>query len=226
MRRPQALLENPRQVKRISGTDVLEMPRQPIPCGFSAAIPQMGKERPLGIELAGNAESEHRLLIMDRMDMYVAKALSFEILVVDDFPKERERTQFLQQARIECYLVQPVLDVAGGLRNIRAIKRVDLDHDDIARIAFVDQRKEGRIAHIAAIPVGFSVDFHRLEKERQARRRHDAVEVDARLPKDLWPTGADIGRGQEQLEIARIVDGVEVDARGDNVTQWIEIHWV
>jgi hypothetical protein len=45
--------------------------------------------------------------------MHVAEALALEVLVVDDFPQEGERTQLLEQARIECDLVQLVLDFPG-----------------------------------------------------------------------------------------------------------------
>jgi hypothetical protein len=89
------------------------MLRQPVLRGFSTALPQMREKGPFGIELARNAEPEHRLLVVDRMDVHIAEALALEVLVVDDFPQEGERTQLLEQARVECDLAQPVLDFPG-----------------------------------------------------------------------------------------------------------------
>src|SRR5262249_10113416 len=86
MRGPQALVENPREVQRIARADVVVMLRQPVLRRFSAAIPEVGEKGPFGIELAGDAEPEHSLLVVDRMDMHIAEALALEVLVVDDFP--------------------------------------------------------------------------------------------------------------------------------------------
>ncbi|MBV8335743.1 MAG: hypothetical protein JO358_09965 [Alphaproteobacteria bacterium] len=48
------------------------------------------------------------------------------------------------------------------MRNIRAINRVDLDHDNFAGIAFVDEREQRRITHIAAVPISLAINFPRL----------------------------------------------------------------
>src|SRR5215469_13891352 len=127
MRWPQALIKNPGEVQRMADAEVVVMLRQPVPRGFSATVPKMRQKGPLGIELARNSEPEHCVLVVDRMDMHVTEALALEVFVVDDFPQEGERAQFLEQARIEGDLVQPVLDVPRCLRNIRAVKRIDLD---------------------------------------------------------------------------------------------------
>ena len=102
------------------------------------------------------------------------------------------------------------------------MERVDLDQDDITGFAFIDQRKERRVAHVAAVPIGLAVDFDSLEKERQAGRGHHAVERDRRFPKDFRPAGADVGRGQKDFEATRAVDPVEVDAAGDDVANGLK----
>ena len=38
------------------------MLRQPVPRGISAAVPKMRQKGPLGIELAGNAETGHNVI--------------------------------------------------------------------------------------------------------------------------------------------------------------------
>jgi hypothetical protein len=42
--------------------------RQPVLRGFSTALPQMREKGPFGIELAGDAEPEHRLLVVLRRE--------------------------------------------------------------------------------------------------------------------------------------------------------------
>src|SRR5215472_3166706 len=96
MRRPQALIKNPGEVQRIADAEVVVMLRQPVLRSFSAAVLKMRQKGPLGIELARNTEPEHCLLVMDRMDMHVTEAFALEVFVVDDFPQEGERAQFLE----------------------------------------------------------------------------------------------------------------------------------
>ena len=58
---------------------------------------QVAQERPFGVEFARYAEPEHRVGVVNRVDMDIAVALTFEIFVVDDLPQKRERAQFLEQ---------------------------------------------------------------------------------------------------------------------------------
>jgi hypothetical protein len=58
------------------------------------------------------------------------------------------------------------------------MSRADLDHDDVARIAFIDEREEGRITHVTPIPISLSVDLDGFEHKWQTSRRHDTVELD------------------------------------------------
>ena len=41
---------------------------------------------------------------------------------------------------------------------------------DVARAAAVDQREDGRVAHVAAVPIGLAADLDGLEHEGQAAR--------------------------------------------------------
>src|SRR5271157_659761 len=219
MRGLKALVINPGKVEGIADPKIVIILRR-----LSTAIPEMREKGPFGIDLAGNAELEHRLRVVDRMDVHVAEALALEVLIVDDFPEEGERAELFEQAGIECDLVQSVLNVSCRLRNIRAVERVDLDQDDVAGIAFVDEREEGRITHVTAIPISLSVDFDGFEHEWQTSRRHDAVEPNLGLPENLRLAGADIGRCQKNFEPLRVVDRVEVDALTDDVAQGVEVH--
>src|SRR5271167_1512371 len=172
VRRLKALVINPGKVEGIADPKIVIMLRQSVLRRLSTAIPEMREKGPFGIELAGNAEPEHRLRVVDRMDVYVAEALALEVLIVDDFPEEGERAQLFEQAGIECDLVQSVLNVSCRLRNIRAVERVDLDQDDVVGIAFVDEREEGRITHVTPIPIRLAIDFDGFKHEWQTSRRN------------------------------------------------------
>src|SRR5271169_709848 len=226
MRGLKALVINPGKVEGIADPKIVIMLRQPGLRRLSTAIPEMREKGPFGIELAGNAELEHRLLVVDRMDVHVAEALALEVLMVDDFPEEGERAELFEQAGIEGDLVQPILNVPRRLRNIRPVERVDLDHDDVAGIAFVDEREEGRITHVTPIPISLAVDFDGFEHKWKTSRRHHAVEPNPGLPENFRPAGADIGRGQKDFEAPRVIDRVEVDRLTDDVAKRIEVHRV
>src|SRR6516165_3789458 len=101
-----AFVINPGKVEGIADPKIVIMLRQPVLRRFSAAVSQMRHKGPLGIELAGDVEPEHRLLVVDRMDVHIAEALALEVFIVDDFPEESERTELFEQARIEGDLIQ------------------------------------------------------------------------------------------------------------------------
>ena len=49
----------------------------------------------------------------------------------------------------------------------------------------VEQRKQRRVAHIAAVPIGLAVDLDGLEQRRQAGRGHDMVGGELGAVEDL-----------------------------------------
>src|SRR5271155_5618338 len=103
--RPEAFVIDPVEIQRVADAEIVIMAGQPVLCGFSSPIPEMGEKGPFGIELAGYAECQHGFFVVNGVDMHVAEALALEVLVMDDFPKKGERTQLLEQARIEGDLV-------------------------------------------------------------------------------------------------------------------------
>ena len=74
----------------------------------------------------------------------------------------------------------PVADVAGRVRHLARPHRVDLDQQQVARAAVLDQHRERRVGDEAAVPIGFAVDHHRRVHLRQAGRRHDHPRSTAR----------------------------------------------
>ena len=53
----------------------------------------------------------------------------------------------------------------------------------VAAVAVVDERENGRIAHVAAIPEMLAVDFHSLEQEGQAGRGQNRIGGNFRFSK-------------------------------------------
>jgi hypothetical protein len=58
------------------------------------------------------------------------------------------------------------------------MERVDVDDDDVAALATLDQWKQGGIAHITSI----ALNFHHMEQERHAGRQSRVAPVDPRVP--------------------------------------------
>jgi hypothetical protein len=85
---------------------------------------------------------------------------------------------------------------------------------------FAYQRRDGRIAGIAAIPIAFAVDLDRLEHGREAGRRQQHVRRDLAVSEHPAASGADIGGSDEQLDRCS-GQPVEIDDLGQDVAQGI-----
>jgi len=102
----------------------------------------------------------------------------------------------------------------------RTLDRVDLDENRVVRRAFAHQRRDRRVAGVAAVPIGLAVDLHRLEQGRQAGRGEQRVRRDRGVAEHAAPAGAHAGGGDEQLDrCAR--QPVEVDGLGQDPAQGI-----
>ena len=88
------------------------------------------------------------------------------------------------------------------------------------RAAFAYQRRDGRIAGIAAVPIALAVDLDGLEHGRQAGRREQHVRRDLAVAEHPAAAGADIGGGDEELD-RRSRQPVEIDDLGQDVAQRI-----
>ena len=94
---------------------------------------------------------------------------------VGGLAQKRDHPQFLQERGIEGDLVEAVHDLLGGARRARALDRIDRHDQRVLRGAFAHERRHGRVAGIAAIPIGLAVDLDRLEQRRQAGRGEEDV---------------------------------------------------
>ena len=66
--------------------------------------------------------------------------------------------------------------------------------------AFAHQGGQGRVARVAAVPIGLAVDLDRLEHGRQAGRGQHHVGRDLRVAEHAAAAGVDVGGGDEQLD--------------------------
>ena len=120
---------------------------------------------------------------------------------IGDLPQQRHHAQLLQQHRVERHLVQAVEDVARRARRARALDRIDLRRGSCR--CDLHSRTSGvmvGIAGIAAVPIGLAIDLDRLEHGRQAGRGQQHVGRDLGVAEHAAAAGADVGRGDEQLD--------------------------
>ena len=94
---------------------------------------------------------------------------SVEALFTDSLRKEIERAQLFYQAGVERDLIQAVVNFEGGSRHLRPLERIDLNQDEISGIGLINEGKERRVTHIAAIPICLSIDFDGMRQKGQAR---------------------------------------------------------
>ena len=109
---------------------------------------------------------------------------------------------------------------AGRARRARTLDRIDLNQDRIVRCAVADQRRDGRIARIPAVPIGLAVDLDGLEQRRQAGGGEQHFRRQVGIAENVPAPGVHIGGGDEQLHL-RFGDTIEVDAVGKDVAQRI-----
>jgi hypothetical protein len=100
----------------------------------------------------------------------------------------------LKSVSVEGDLIQAILNLVRGTGHLVALDRVDLDDDDVGTGGLVEQRKQGGIAHVAAVPIRHPVDFHRLKQIGQACRGHDVIGGEFSTFENLDLAGLEIGR--------------------------------
>ncbi len=101
------------------------------------------------------------------MEQRVLESLIFKIRHLDKIFQNGNRPDLFDQARIKSNLVDAVENVGGTAGNFFPDYGVDLHDDNVPGLAIIHQGKQGRIAHIAPIPVGLPVYLHGLKDERQ-----------------------------------------------------------
>ena len=77
---------------------------------------------------------------------------------------EGNRSHLAHQRGIKANFVQSIQYVAGRSRNRVAHNRVDVNDDDVRGLAAINQGEYRGITHVAAVPIGFAIDFDDLEE--------------------------------------------------------------
>ena len=77
-----------------------------------------------------------------------------------------------------------------------ALDRIDLHDQYVGGFGLVEQRKQRRIAHVAAVPIGHAGDLDRLKQERQAGRGHHMIDGQLGRLEHRDAAGVDVGRAR------------------------------
>src|SRR5205807_2781724 len=132
---------------------------------------QMLEELPIGIVLADRSKLPHHVVRLDGVNEHAFEAPISDPFLVDQPGNERNRAHLAEKRRIEADLVDPIYDLWCGLRDLRAFRGIDVHDDDVAALTFVNEREQGGIAHISAVPIELAVDLHRLMQQGKAGGR-------------------------------------------------------
>jgi hypothetical protein len=98
----------------------------------------------------------HDIVGADRVEQDILVTvfmLVFEHIVIDQAFDKIYRAQFLEQCGIERDFVQAVFDSGDVFGGFVAADRVYVNQQDITASGLIKKRPEGRVAHIAAVPV-------------------------------------------------------------------------
>src|SRR5712692_2656692 len=105
---------------------------------------------------------------------------SWQAPFIDEAIDERHPAQLREQRGIEVDLVHPADDLALARRHLAALTRIDLDDQHVLGRGRAQERNDGGIAAVTAVPRGYAVDLHRAEKMRNRGRGHHHLRRDLR----------------------------------------------
>ena len=150
--------------------------------GMAAAmVAQIGQEAALGIQLRSGAELHHQSVGRDSVDQHPLHACTLlEPATLDHVVAEVDHPHLPHRGGIEADLVDPVQDIACRAGQLWPLDRTDVNDRDIAGVAAIDQREDGRIGRVAAVPVMLAIDLNRLEQEREAGGSQHRLGADLR----------------------------------------------
>ena len=182
-------------------------------------VAQHAQEVPFGVELRGIAEIDHDVA-RDAVNAHAGpRAPSLSPGSATCRSSAIMRSSFSRTALKETSLRR--LRMSRAERGVPgALDRIDLHEDRIVRLTFAHQRRDRRIAGIAAVPIVLAVDLDGLEHGRQAGRGEQHVGRDLAVAEHAAVAGADIGGGDEQLD-RRSREPLEIDRLGQDVAQRI-----
>src|SRR5260221_1629485 len=188
---------------------------------------QMEQEIPVGVQLARDAELHHDLVGRDAVNEETAQVVAVDLAIVDQLGDEVDRPHLAHERGVEADLVDAVEDLGRAARQLLALERVDVDDDDIATLAAVDQREDCRIAHIATVPIMLAINLDGLKHEGQATRGKNAIGTDLMTLEDPDLAGPHVGRREVELYGAvALPQRLEIDAALEHVLQRVAVQGI
>src|SRR5262245_7599039 len=198
-------------IDRRFDADRVEMSREPAGGAILPDVVQVRQELPVRIELAHGPETLHQVIGLDGVDQYAIEAAIRHPAIVDELGDERDRAHLAKQRRVEADLVDAIDDLLRRPRYFGSFGGIDVNHDDVAGFASVDQRKQGRITHVSPVPEMFAVDLDRLAEVRQARGGEHVLCANLLVGEDPDLARAYVGRAQKELDYAFAAQPLEID---------------
>ena len=131
----------------------------------SARAAQLAKalqKIPVAVEPARPRKAADQIFGLDQVHEHAFAAAQ---LAVFDLPVQiGDGSHLANERRIEADLLHAIDDRGRRSWYAWTLGRGDMHHEDIARIAIVDERKDRQIARIAAVPVELAIDLDRLHQ--------------------------------------------------------------
>src|ERR1700693_1424954 len=191
--------------------------------GVATDVAEQQEERALDGELGARGELLHVISGDDAVQSGAVDArlaAPAQKAAVDELADHADGAEFRQQRGVEGDLVDAVEDIARRLRRVFAFHRIGLHQKDVVGARGAEQRKQRRIADVAAVPIGLSIDLDGVEQKREAGGRHHHVGGDLVAAEDAHLAGTHIGGGDEQLDRVALAHRLEVDHALDDLLQW------
>ena len=107
----------------------------------------------------------------DTVDAHAGPAASSLLPGSRNLAQHGHHAELLQQGRVERNLVDAVDDVARGCGRYWPLTGLTCTRIVSLRRAFADQRRDGGIAGVAAVPIGLAVDLDSLKHQLAGRQR-------------------------------------------------------
>src|ERR1044071_3392449 len=80
------------------------------------------------------------------------------VLRTAEFGHNLQGFEILVQRAAEQHLADPLVDFGSRFRNLRAVRRNDLDDEEVGGLGGSHEREQRRIGRVAAIPISFTAN--------------------------------------------------------------------
>ena len=191
----------------------------------AAQFKQLFQRGALRRYLAGRRHVGQRAAAVDAVHVDGFQALARHA-VRHQLVQQRDAAHLRDQAGVEGQIVRAVGDFGRRGRTAGALERVDLHQQHVAGFAHLQQRADGGVGRVAAVPIGLAVDLGRLKQLRQAGRGHHGRRREPLATEDLGAAGFDVGGGDEHARRLQLLQPLEIDFALDQLAQRVDVERV